>query len=84
MPGLFGVFYYRSANAKTLNILKDFLPVPIGELTQEFGSGASAEEVCARSIRELRNAGVRHFYVSNLPLGRAASTLQRILSLAGG
>jgi 5,10-methylenetetrahydrofolate reductase len=82
MPGLFGVFYYRSANAKTLNILKEFLPVPIDELTQEFGSGASAEEVCARSIRELRAAGVRHFYISNLPLGKAATTLQRILSLA--
>jgi hypothetical protein len=25
-------------------------------------------------------AGVRHFYVSNLPLGRAAVTLNRILS----
>lgn len=84
MPGLFGVFYYRSANAKTLNILKDFLPVPIDELTQEFASGASAEEVCARSICELRTVGVRHFYVSNLPLGKAASTLQRIMSLAGG
>lgn len=83
MPGLFGVFYYRSANAKTLNILKDFLPVPIAELTREFGEGASAEEVCARSIRELRAVGVHHFYVSNLPLGKAASTLQRIMSLAG-
>ena len=79
MPGLFGVFYYRSANAKTLNILKDFLPVPVEELTREFGEGASAEQVCARSIRELRAAGVRHFYISNLPLGRAAVTLQRIL-----
>ncbi|MDH4067053.1 MAG: methylenetetrahydrofolate reductase [Acidobacteriota bacterium] len=83
MPGLFGVFYYRSANARTLNILKDFLPVPTGELTKEFGAGATAEEVCARSIRELRAAGVRHFYVSNLPLGKAATTLQRIMSLAG-
>jgi 5,10-methylenetetrahydrofolate reductase len=83
MPGLFGVFYYRSANAKTLNILKDFLPVPIAELTKEFEEGASAEEVCARSIRELRAAGVRHFYVSNLPLGKAASTLQRIMTLSG-
>jgi 5,10-methylenetetrahydrofolate reductase len=82
MPGLFGVFYYRSANAKTLNILKEFLPVPIDELTQEFGSGASAEEVCARSIRELRAAGARHFYISNLPLGKAASTLERIMALA--
>jgi 5,10-methylenetetrahydrofolate reductase len=83
LPGLFGVFYYRSANAKTLRTLKDFLPVPAEELTREFGAGASAEEVCARSIRELRAAGVRHFYVSNLPIGKAATTLQRILTLAG-
>jgi 5,10-methylenetetrahydrofolate reductase len=83
MPGLFGIFYYRSANAKTLNTLKDFLPVPAEELTQEFGAGANAEEVCARSIRELRAAGARHFYISNLPLSRAATTLHRILALAG-
>ena len=83
MPGLFGVFYYRSANARTLNTLKDFLPVPIDELTREFGDGASAEEVCARTIRALRAAGVRHFYVSNLPLGKAAPTLERIMALAG-
>jgi hypothetical protein len=82
LPGIFGVFYYRSANAKTLTALRDFLPVPAAELTQEFGAGASADEVCARSIRALREAGVRHFYVSNLPVGRAATTLQRILQLA--
>ena len=81
LQGLFGVFYYRSANPKTLNALRGFLPVPADELTREFGQGASADDVCARSIRELSAAGVRHFYVSNLPLGRAASTLQRILGL---
>jgi hypothetical protein len=79
MPGLFGVFYYRSANPRTLQALSDFLPVPVPQLTEEFRSGASAEDVCARSIRELGASGVRHFYVSNLPLGRAAATLQRIL-----
>ena len=63
--------------------LRGFLPVPVAELTREFGDGASADEVCARSIRALRAAGVRHFYVSNLPLGRAATTLQRVMSLAG-
>jgi hypothetical protein len=81
-PGLFGVFYYRSANAKTLNTLRGFLPVPVDELTREFGRGATAEEVCARSIRELSAEGVRHFYVSNLPLGKAASTLHKIMQLA--
>ena len=29
MPGLFGVFYYRSANPRTLDALKGFLPVPV-------------------------------------------------------
>ena len=84
IPGMFGVFYYRSANPKTLSALESFLPVPAKELTAEFGSGASAEEICARTIRELRAAGVRHFYVSNLPLQRAALTLSRIMTLAGG
>jgi len=83
LPGLFGVFYYRSANPKTLAALGGFLPVPVEGLTREFAEGAPADEVCARSIRALADAGVRHFYVSNLPLGRAAVTLQRIIDRAG-
>jgi hypothetical protein len=81
IPGMFGVFYYRSANPRTLGALGGFLPVPAAELTREFAGGATAEAICARSIRELARAGVRHFYISNLPLGRASSTLTRILSL---
>ena len=83
LPGMFGVFYYRSANARTLAALSGFLPVPAGELTAEFAAGATPEEICARSIRTLTAAGVRHFYVSNLPINRAAHTLQRIMDLAG-
>ncbi len=79
LPGMFGVFFYRSANAKTLHTLKQFLPVPVEELQQEFASGGTPESVCARSIRELAASGVRHFYVSNLPVNRAAPTLARIL-----
>ncbi len=81
LPGMFGVFYYRSANPKTLEALRDFLPVPVDDLRAEFASGATPDAVCARTIRELSAAGVRHFYVSNLPLGRAAVTLKRILQL---
>ena len=81
MPGIFGVFYYRSANPRTLETLRDFLPVPVEELRTEFASGASPDVVCARSIRELSASGARHFYVSNLPIGRAAATLKRVLSL---
>jgi hypothetical protein len=79
LPGMFGVFYYRSANLKTLETLRDFLPVPVEQLRDEFAAGATPEQVCARSIRELNAAGVRHYYVSNLPVGRAAATLKRIL-----
>ena len=79
LPGMFGVFYYRSANTRTLETLREFLPVPIDALRDEFASGATPDSVCARSIRELTASGVRHFYVSNLPVGRAAVTLARIL-----
>ncbi|MEO7191788.1 MAG: hypothetical protein ABI051_12105 [Vicinamibacterales bacterium] len=81
-PGVFGVFYYRSANARTLNILKQFLPVPTEALTREFAEGASAETVCARTIRALRHSGVKHVYVSNLPVASARQTLGRILAIA--
>jgi 5,10-methylenetetrahydrofolate reductase len=81
-PGIFGVFFYRSANPRTLEMLARFLPVPVEGLTKEFAEGASAEEVCARTIRALRGAGVRHFYVSNLPIPRAPATLRSILELA--
>lgn len=82
LPGMFGVFYYRSANLKTLTALKEFLPVPIDALSREFDEGATADDVCARSIRSLSDAGVRHFYISNLPVGRAAATLKRVIALA--
>jgi 5,10-methylenetetrahydrofolate reductase len=79
MPGVFGVFFYRSANPKTLQVLREFLPVPVEGLTREFGEGATAEQVCARSIRALMDAGAKSVYVSNLPIGRAQSTLDAIL-----
>ncbi len=83
MPGIFGLFYYRSANPRTLAQLRQFLPGPEAGLTREFAEGASPDEICARTIRALREAGVAHFYVSNLPVGRARATLDRVLSLAG-
>ncbi len=83
VPGLFGVFYYRSANRRTLDVLKGFLPVPVAELTREFAEGATAEDVCARTLRALVEAGARHFYISNLPVNRAQAVLASILSKAG-
>lgn len=79
LPGLFGVFYYRSANPKTLAALQRFLPVPVEGLTAEFGAGAGPDEICARTLRFLRGAGARHFYISNLPVGRARQTLARVI-----
>jgi hypothetical protein len=83
LPGMFGVFFYRSANARTLEVLKGFLPVPAEGLTKEFDAGAAAEEVCARTVRALLDAGARHFYISNLPLDRASTVLASILERVG-
>jgi len=82
-PGMFGVFYYRSANARTLEILREFLPVPFEGLAAEFAAGATPVDVCARTLRAMMDIGVRHFYISNLPLARATSTLHAILERVG-
>jgi 5,10-methylenetetrahydrofolate reductase len=81
LPGVFGVFYYRSGNPRTLQVLSEFFPVPAEALIREFEEGATPEEVCARSIRALRRLGVKNLYVSNLPLRRGAAALDRILGL---
>lgn len=78
LPGVFGVFYYRSANPRTLAALNAFIPVPVDGLSEEFNSGATPEEVCARTIRAMMRLGARRFYVSNLPLRRTRETLRRI------
>ena len=82
-PGLFGVFFYRSAKPKTLAALGGFLPVPAEALTREFAGGATPVEVCARTLRTLIDAGAKHFYLSNLPLARTSQTLAEILERAG-
>ncbi len=79
IPGLFGVFFYRSAKARTLSALKDFLPVPIEGLTREFAEGATPEDICARTIRALTDVGAKHFYISNLPIARAQQVLGAIM-----
>jgi hypothetical protein len=78
IPGMFCVFYYRSASPKTLQILSTFMPVPTRGLIEEFASGASAAEVCARTIRALRAEGVRHICVCNLPMHNASGVLAAI------
>jgi 5,10-methylenetetrahydrofolate reductase len=83
LPGVFGVFYYRSANRRTLEALSTFLPVPVDELTREFASGATPDDICARTIRTMMDAGARHFYISNLPVGRAQAVLAAVRELVG-
>ena len=83
LPGLFGVFFYRSANPRTLAALQGFLPVPTDGLTREFAAGATPEDVCARTIRALLDVGAQHFYISNLPIGRAQQVLTRVLEKVG-
>ena len=82
-PGIFGVFFYRSANPRTLAALQGFLPVPAEGLTREFAAGATAEEVCARTIRTLLDVGAKHFYISNLPVSRAQRVLADVLEKVG-
>jgi hypothetical protein len=83
VPGMFGVFYYRSANHKTLRQLSQFLPVPLEGLEAEFGRGATPVDVCARTLRAMMDIGARHFYISNLPLLGASTTLAAILERVG-
>lgn len=83
LPGVFGVFFYRSANPRTLEMLRKFLPVPVEGLAAEFASGATPIDVCARTLRAMIDIGAKHFYVSNLPLDRTAATLHAILERVG-
>ena len=80
-PGVFGVFLYRSANPATLARLADFFPVPAAELTREFADGLTAEEICARSIRALREVGADKVYLSNLGFRRVDAQYRRIIEL---
>ena len=57
--------------------------MPVDGLTREFASGATADDICARTIRTMMDAGARHFYISNLPLGRAQAVLGAIRELVG-
>jgi hypothetical protein len=82
LPGLFGVFFYRSANPRTFEALRGFVPVPIDGLMREFAEGLPPEEICARTIRALMKAGARHFYISNLPPSRAHTILETIIEKA--
>ncbi len=81
LPGLFGVFFYRSANPQTLQRLSDFMPVPSKALSAEFEAGAGAEEICARTLRALHERGIQKVYVSNLKIVEASRRLDAVEGL---
>lgn len=80
---VFGVFFYRSGQPQTLARLGEFFPVPAEGVLAEFAEGLSPEEICARSVRRLREVGVEKMYVSNLPARGAARKLREIRDLVG-
>jgi hypothetical protein len=80
-PGVFGVFLYRSANPATLAKLADFFPVPAAELTREFEAGMTPEEICAKSVRALREVGADKVYLSNLGFQQVETRYRRIVDL---
>lgn len=79
LPGVFGVFMYKSANPATLDKLRQFFPVPAEEVAREFAAGATAEEICARTIRALREVGVDKVYVSNLGFTKPEERYRHLL-----
>ncbi|MCH7874020.1 MAG: hypothetical protein IH965_01825 [Gemmatimonadetes bacterium] len=83
IPGVFGVFYYRSANPKTLARLSQFLPVPAEGIAKDFDAGLRAEEICAMTINALRGVGIAKVYVSNLGFRGAARRYQGIMEMLG-
>jgi 5,10-methylenetetrahydrofolate reductase len=78
IPGIFGVFYYRSASPKTLGMLSQFFPVPVEGLKRDFAAGKSPDEICAASIHALLQLGVKNLYISNLPMPSAVETFTKI------
>ena len=80
-PGVFGVFLYRSANPATLARLADFFPVPAAELTREFEAGLTPEEICAKTVRALREVGADKVYLSNLGFEQVEARYRKIVKL---
>jgi hypothetical protein len=80
-PGVFGVFFYRSGNPATLEKLAQFFPVPVEGVRRDFAAGLSAEEICVRTIRALRDLGVTKVYVSNLGFTKPEGRYRRLLEM---
>jgi hypothetical protein len=84
LPLFAGVFLYRSARRRTLDLLERFIPIPRRQVERDFRErGLRAEQIAAESLRRLREIGFTRFYLSNLETGRALPRLRRIAGLAG-
>ena len=82
LPGMFSVFYYRSANPKTLATLEPFMPVPIRGAGRGIRRRRDAGRCLRANLRALRSLGVRHICICNLPMHDAWATLSAILEKA--
>src|SRR5207248_11404043 len=77
---IFWVFYYRSANPKTIAMVSMFHAVPDEELKRDFAAKVDPEEISALSVHALLQRGAKNVYVSNLPMPTASRTFSRIES----
>ena len=82
--GVFGVFLYRSANPRTLARLRQFFRVPVEGVKQDFASGLSPEEICAKTVLALRDVGVDKVYLSNLGFLRPEARFRKVLQAVSG
>ena len=78
-PGVWGVFFYRSANPRTLQRLSEFIEVPIEGLKADFAAGMTPAQVCAKTISALLERGITNIYISNLHPERAPRQYKAIL-----
>jgi hypothetical protein len=83
LPGVFGVFLYRSANPATLERLRQFFPVPVEGVTRDFAAGLTPEDICVKTIRGLRDVGVDKIYLSNLGFLKPEARYRRVLQALG-
>jgi hypothetical protein len=71
LPGLFGIFYYRSSQSEDAERAQRVSAGSRRGLTREFGEGASAEGDLRAVAAAAVGRGRATLHVSNLPLGRA-------------
>jgi len=84
LPGIFGVFFYRSARPDSLRELGRYFPVPAAAVAADWAGGIRGEEICARTVRGLRGLGITRVYLSNLGSRATEARLDRILQLVDG